>query len=208
MAWREGAAPASLAGAAGATRGPALWRRGCPAQHGRVGLLLLAGVATVLGFALILLAGRGQRVSPAASAGPEEPAPADLGWLRAGGAEALQRALRALFAEMGFTPEPGQEGGGAVEFQASDPTPIRGGRIYVRGLLSAEGGAVDADEVRTLLDAARAEAVGKAVLVTLGRFSPEAREAARGQPVDLLDGEQLAALLRRHLPQAWATRVV
>lgn len=170
-----------------------------------MGLLLLAGVATVLGFALILLAGRGQRVSPAASAGPEGPPPAGLGWLQAGGTEALQRALRALFAEMGFAPEAGQEGGGAVEFLASDPTPIRGGRIYVRGLLSAEGG-VDADEVRTLLDAARAEAVGKAVLVTLGRFSPEAREAARGQPVDLLDGEQLAVLLRRHLPQAWATR--
>lgn len=173
-----------------------------------MGLLLLAGAATVIGFLLILLVGKGQPVSPAASAGGEAPAPADLGWLRAGGTEALHRLLRALFAEMGFAPEPGQHGGGAVEFLASDPTPIRGGRIYVRGLLAAEGGPIDADEVRALLDAARAEAVGKAVLVTLGRFSAEAREAARGQPVDLLDGEQLAALLRRHLPQAWATRAV
>jgi len=173
-----------------------------------VGLLLLAGVATVLGFLLILLVGRGQPVSPAATAGTAVAAPAGLGWLRDGGTEALERALRALFAEMGFAPEPGEQGGGAVEFLASDPTPIRGGRIYVRGLLAADGGPVDADEVRTLLDAARAEAVGKAVLVTLGRFSAEAREAASGQPVDLLDGDELAALVKRHLPQAWATRAV
>ncbi len=173
-----------------------------------MGLLLLAAAATALGFLLILLVGKGQPVSPAASGAAAASEPADLGWVRAGGAAALQRLLASLFAEMGFAPEALQSGAGAVELLASDPTPIRGGTLYVRGLVAADGGPVDADEVRTLLDAARAEAVGKAVLVTLGRFSPEAREAARGQPVDLLDGEELAALVTRHLPQAWATHAL
>jgi len=173
-----------------------------------VGLLLLAAAATAIGFLLILLVGRGQPVSPAASGTAAQPEPGDLSWVRAGGTAALQRLLSSLFAEMGFAPEAMPSGAGAVELLASDPTPIRGGRVYVRGLLSDGGAPVDADEVRTLLDAARAEAVGKAVLVTLGRFSPEARDAARGQPVDLLDGDELAALMKRHLPQAWATRTL
>jgi Restriction endonuclease len=46
------------------------------------------------------------------------------------------------------------------------------------------------------------------VLVSLGRFSDDAREAARDAPVDLIDGDDLAALVKKHLPQAWATRTV
>jgi restriction endonuclease Mrr len=85
-------------------------------------------------------------------------------------------------------------------------TMFTGPFLRVRGLLPAAAVPVDADEVLTLIDTARAESVGKAVLVTLGRFSDEAREAARGNPVDLVDGDQLADLVKKHLPQAWATR--
>ena len=67
---------------------------------------------------------------------------------------------------------------------------------------------VDAEDVRTLIDTARAESVGKAVMVTLGRFSDEARDAARDNPIDLLDGDELAALVKKHLPQAYATRML
>lgn len=169
-------------------------------------LLVLVAVATLLGFALILLAGRGRRVSPAATSATAEPDGEDLAWIRAQGVEGLQRTLRRLFTEMGFDTGEGERGEDSVTFHAVDPTPIRGGRVYVQGVLAPTGVVVGGDEVRAVLDAARGESVGKAVLVTLGRFGPEAREAAREAPVELVDGEALAALLRKHLPQAWATR--
>jgi restriction system protein len=112
----------------------------------------------------------------------------------------------ALFGEMGFDAEPGQPRAEAIEFFAVNPAPIRGGRLLVQGVL--DGAEVDGDAVRALLDTARAEAVGRAVLVTLGRFSDDAREAARENPVDLVDGDDLAALVKKHLPQAFATRTL
>jgi restriction system protein len=98
--------------------------------------------------------------------------------------------------------------GGGVDLLAVDARPIRGGRVWVHGAWRAPGDAVDGAAVRALLDAARGEAAGKAVLVTLGRFTAEAREAARDAPVELVDGSELAALVKRHLPQAWATREI
>jgi len=172
-----------------------------------VSLLLLVLAAAAAGFAVILLAGRGQRTSPAAAAAGLEPPGGELGWVSAAGPAALERLLRLLLAELGYEVERAdQVAGGAVDLVAVDRRPIRGGRIYVQaawGELS-----VDGDAVRALVDAARGEAAGKALLVTLGRFSPEAREAASDTPVELVDGEQLAALVKRHLPQAWATRAV
>jgi restriction endonuclease Mrr len=78
----------------------------------------------------------------------------------------------------------------------------------VRALLGTPGVPVDADEVRNLIETARAELVGKGILVTLGRISDDARDTARGNPVDLLDGDELAKLVKKHLPQAYATRKV
>lgn len=175
-------------------------------HHASVSVLLLVAVATALGLLVILLAGRGQRVSPAAPGAAPLPGSGELDWVRAAGRAGYRRLLEGLFGEMGFTAEPGGAGGDDVEFIAVDPAPIRGGRVLVQGVLASPGVAVDGDAVRALLDTARAESVGRAVLVTPGRFSEDAREAARGNPVDLIDGEALAALLKKHLPQAYATR--
>jgi len=181
---------------------------GARKHHAPVSLLVLVAAASAAGFALILLLGRGQRISPAAEGGaPQEPAE-DLAWVRALGPEGFERLLRSLFAEMGFAPQPGTRGRGSVEFLAVDPRPIQGGRLYVHGAWAPPGAGVGGDEVRTLLDAARGEAAGKAVLVTLGHFSADAREAARDNPVDLVDGAELAALVRKRLPQSWATRTL
>ncbi|MFL5433699.1 MAG: restriction endonuclease [Myxococcales bacterium] len=170
-----------------------------------MGILVVAAVATLIGFGLILLIGRNQPVSPAA---PENLLRGDLtdsAWVRRYGVEGLQRLLVMLFTEMGFAPERCERGGSTVDLFANDPTPIRGGRIYVHGIL---GGAqpVDGDEVRNLIDTARAEFVGKGIYVTLGRFSSDARDTAKGAPIDLLDGDELGKLMRKHLPQAFATR--
>jgi restriction system protein len=174
-----------------------------------VSLLVLVLVAAAVGFVLILLAGRGQPVSPAAAApGAPREEPSDLSWVRERGPDAFERLLRRLFEEMGLEPGASERADASVWFAASDPRPIRGGRVYVQGLASPPGGRVDGDEVRALADAARAEGAGKAVLVTLGEFSEDAREAAKDLPVELVDGDALAALVKRHLPQTYATRMV
>src|SRR3981081_4444063 len=110
-----------------------------------MGILVVAVLATIVGFALIFLIGRGQPVSPAA---PENLGRADLtdsAWVRKYGVEGLQRLLVTLFTEMGFNPERCERGSGAIDLFANDPTPIKGGRIYVHGVLGNEQ-PVDGDE--------------------------------------------------------------
>jgi restriction endonuclease Mrr len=172
-----------------------------------MGILIVAVLATLVGFALIFLIGRGQPVSPAAPENLGRGDSTETAWVRKYGAEGLQRLLVTLFTEMGFQPERSERGSASVDLFANDPTPIKGGRIYVHGVLGQDG-PVEGDEVRNLIDTARAEYVGKGVLVTLGRFSTDARDTAKGNPVDLLDGDDLARLMRKHLPQAFATRKV
>jgi restriction endonuclease Mrr len=173
-----------------------------------MGILIVAACATAVGFVLILLIGRNQPVSPASPQFANLEAATDLSWVRGFGIEGFQRLLLTLFSEMGFNAERSERTAGSVDLYAVDPTPIRGGRVYVHGVFGTPGQPVDADEVRNLIETARAEFVGKGVLVTLGRISADARDTARGNPVDLLDGDELAKLVKKHLPQAYATRKV
>ena len=173
-----------------------------------MGILVVAAIATAVGFLLILLIGRNQPVSPAAPENLLREGRGEVAWVRGYGIEGMQRLLLTLFTEMGFHPERSARGAGTVELFASDPTPIRGGRLYVQGLLGTPGVATDADEVRNVIETARAEFVGKGVLVTLGSFTTDARDAARGNPVDLIDGDDLGKLMRKHMPQAFAQRKI
>lgn len=173
-----------------------------------MGILIVAALATGVGFLLILLIGRGQPVSPASPENLAREGHGELSWVRGYGIEGFQRLLLTLFAEMGFHAERSERGNRTVDLFVNDPTPIRGGRLYVQGLLSAPGIPVEVEDVRNLIESARAELVAKGVLATLGTFSTEAREAARGNPVDLLDGDELARLVKKHLPQAYAQRKI
>lgn len=188
----------------GAPGGRALAAGAPPAHHGRVAVLVTVAAALAVGIALIALAGRGRGAR--APVGPV--ALGELAWVREGGAPALERLLVALLGAMGYEAGATSRGEGWVDLQAVDPAPIRGGRLHVRGLLAAPGEPLSADEVRAVVDAARGDGAGKAVLATLGALSGEARAAAEGAPVDLLDEPALAALVRRHLPQVAATRRV
>jgi hypothetical protein len=174
----------------------------------RMGILVVAVLATCVGFVLILLIGRNQPVSPASPQFAGLEVATELAWVRDFGVEGFQRLLLTLFAEMGFSPERSERGAHSVDLYAVDPTPIRGGRLYVHGVLGTPGKALEADEVRNLIETARGELIGKGVLVTLGRISADARDTARGNPIDLLDGDELAKLVKKHLPQAYATRRV
>jgi hypothetical protein len=173
-----------------------------------MGILIVAAAATAVGFLLILLIGKNQPVSPAAIDRPTAAAESELDWVRGFGIEGFQRLLLTLFTEMGFHPERSERGRTSVDLYANDPTPIKGGRLYVRGVLLDPGVSLGDDEVRNLIEAARAEFVGKGVLVTLGSFTAEARDTARGNPIDLVDGSALAKLVKKHLPQSYATRKV
>ena len=173
-----------------------------------MGILVVAVVATAIGFMLILFIGRNQPISPASPLNLAHEGHGDMAWVRGYGIEGFQRLLLTLFAEMGFHPERSERGAGSVDLFVNDPTPIRGGRLYVHGLFGAAGGPVEAEEVRNMIESARAEFVGKGVLVILGTFSTEAREAARGNPVDLIDGDDLGKLVKKHLPQAFAQRKI
>jgi hypothetical protein len=177
-------------------------------EEAGMGILLVAALATGVGFFLILLIGRGQPVSPASPTNLVREGQGELAWVRGYGIEGFQRLLLTLFAEMGFHPERSERGARSVELYVNDPTPIRGGRLYVHGLFGPPGEPADAEEVRNTIESARAELVGKGVLVTLGTFSTEAREAARGNPVDLLDGDELGKLVKKHLPQAFAQKKI
>ncbi|MCA1825644.1 MAG: restriction endonuclease [Myxococcales bacterium] len=172
-----------------------------------MGILLVAVIATAIGFVLILFIGRNQPVSPASPENLAREGHGEMAWVRGYGIEGFQRLLLTLFTEMGFHPERSERGSATVDLFANDPTPIRGGRLYVHGLF-ASAPATDADEVRNMIESARAEFVGKGVLVTLGTFTSDAQEAARGNPIDLIDGDALARLVRKHLPQAFAQRKI
>ncbi len=172
-----------------------------------MGVIVIAFLATLVGFALILLVGRGTPVHPAAVL-PGAGTGGELAWLRTFGIEGFQRLTSLLFAEMGFTLEKANRSDATIDLLAVDPTPIKGSRVLVHGLWAPPLGVVGSDEVRLLLDASRAESAGKGVLVTLGSFSPDARAEASGTPLDLVDGEALGKLVKKYLPQVYAQRKV
>src|SRR5438270_12802760 len=99
-----------------------------------MGILVVAVLATLVGFALIFLIGRGQPVSPAAPENLGRGAATDTAWARRYGAEGLQRLLVTLFSEMGFHPERSARGAASVDLFANDRTPIKRRRIYVHCL--------------------------------------------------------------------------
>src|SRR5260370_25461966 len=153
-----------------------------------MGMLIVAALATGVGFLLILLIGRGQPVGPASPTNLAGEGEGELSWVRGYGIEGFQRLLLTLFTEMGFNPERSERGTRTVDLFANDPTPIRGGRLYVHGLFGAPGVPTEADEVRNMIETARSEILRKRVRVTMGTLSSYARDSARGSPSDLLAG--------------------
>jgi hypothetical protein len=163
-------------------------------------IILIALVALVAGFVLIAFI---SKAAPSASALAE--ASGD-NWIARLSPEEFQRLLSSLFGEMKFEVESCSLRGGDVDLFAVNPTPITGARIYVRGVFHPPLGMVGEDEVRIALETARAEMAGKAIVVTPGAFTPDAKASAKGTPVDLLDGAALLALVKKHLPQIAAER--
>ena len=173
-----------------------------------MGILFIAVGALAVGFGLILLISL-----TAPRPDPQELEGAGAGetphsWIARLDAEELGRLLSMLFAELKFEVESASASGGVVDLFATNPTPITGGRVYIRGLAHPPLGVVGEEEVRSALDTARAEMAGKALVATGGVFSAEARGAAEGAPVELLDGAALLGLIKKHLPPIAVARRV
>ena len=83
------------------------------------------------------------------------------------------------------------------DFEAVDPAPLSGQRLFVR---VAPGAVVESPEVQGAIDHAKGE-VGRAVVVTPGEFSDQARILETKGVVELIDGDALLGLVRAELPE-------
>jgi len=171
-----------------------------------MGILLIGVGALVVGFLLILLiSATAPRPEDLATGGAGE---TDLphSWIARLDPESFGRLLTELFEELKFNVEDVRVAGGVVDLFAINPTPITGGKIYIRGVCHPPLGVVGEEDVRMALETARAEMAGKALVATGGIFSPEARAAADGTPTELVDGGALMALIKKHLPPVAVAR--
>jgi hypothetical protein len=105
-----------------------------------------------------------------------------------------------LFGELGFNVVRTEDKPDRVDLTVVDPTPVTGQSFYIRCLAIPEAGAVQSAEVQAALDTAKGENLAKAIVVTPGRFSDEARLVSQSSTLELIDGPALAQLLRKHLP--------
>lgn len=169
-------------------------------------IFLIPLFAIVVGFLLIALAGARPSAEERRFAGAPLGLSSEDAWLAQVGAESFERMLAMLFSEMKFEVSKVSHTGTLVDLWAENATPITGVRLYVRGVYAPPLGMVGEDEVRWAIDTARAEHAGKGIVVTPGQFTDEARAAAAGASVDLVDGRELAKLLRKHLPQVAAAK--
>jgi hypothetical protein len=154
-----------------------------------IALLIVLGVLF-----LLALFGRGGPTETVSAAAP------DLAGLASLQLAELGSIAGRLFMELGFSMVSTHERPDRIDLKMVDPTPVTGQTLYVRCVPTPELGAVQSHEVQAALDAARGDNLSKAVVVTPGAFSDEARLVSRDAPLELIDGSALAGLLRTHLP--------
>ncbi len=169
-----------------------------------MGIVVIGVGALVLGFLVIILisltAPRAEEMAAIDGHSPDGTVDTPHAWIGRLDTEDLGKLLSMLFAELKFEVEDARSSDGVVDLFAVNPTPITGGRVYIRGIAHPPLGVVGEDEVRVALDTARAEMAGKALVATGGIFSSEAKAAAEGAPLELLDGATLMGLIKKHLP--------
>jgi restriction system protein len=85
---------------------------------------------------------------------------------------------------------------GGVDVDATDPTPIRGGKIVVQ--VKRYRNTVPPTAVRDLYGTVQDIGANKGVLVTTSGFGPGSHTFARGKPLELISGGELVDLLHRH----------
>ncbi|WP_406257559.1 restriction endonuclease [Streptomyces nigra] len=110
---------------------------------------------------------------------------------------AFESLVADLFRAMGMqavTTQRSNDGG--VDVDATDPTPIRGGKIVVQ--VKRYRSTVPPTAVRDLYGTVQDCGANKGVLVTTSAFGPGSHTFARGKPLELISGAELVDLLHRH----------
>src|SRR5688572_27782167 len=117
-----------------------------------MGILIIAVGALVLGFGLILLISL-TSPKPEELALNSDPSHPDVphGWIARLDAQDMGKLLSMLFAELKFEVEDGRFSDNVVDLFAVNPTPITGGRLYIRGVAHPPLGIVGEEEVRVAL---------------------------------------------------------
>jgi len=158
--------------------------------------LLLAGVVVVALFLLLALFARGGATEPVTSSG----VPAYAAGIAKLTLPELASITSRLFNELGFTKTAQSDFPDRTDLVMEDPTPITGQRVYIRAVLTPESGAVESAQVQAALDTARGENLSKAIVVTTGPFSDEARLVSKDASLELIDAAALAQMVQAHLP--------
>lgn len=158
--------------------------------------LVLAGVIVVALFLLLALFARGGATEPVTPKG----LPAEVANLSTLTLPELTSITSRLFNELGFSKVSENDFSDRADLVMENPTPITGQRVYIRALLKPESGAVESAQVQAAVDTARGEELSKAIVVTNGPFSDEARLLAKDTALELIDGAALGEMIRTHLP--------
>jgi hypothetical protein len=101
---------------------------------------------------------------------------------------------------MGYTMLSQAVEGGMAQVSAVDVAPAQAHRVMMRAY-SREAGRLGPEALQEALDAARAEGVNKAIVVSVRGFTPEAEHLADESPLEILDGLQLAELANVRMPE-------
>lgn len=112
--------------------------------------------------------------------------------------ELFAKAVTELIVSQGYRMEQTRAtAAGGIEISAADATPIKGSRIIVRAQKDEPEEAVEEAAVRKLYGAVVARGFNKGIFITTAEFTSPSRQFARGKPIELVDGAQLEALLRK-----------
>ena len=106
----------------------------------------------------------------------------------------FERLITSLLQSMGFHAEMTRAtGDGGIDIVANLNKPIVGGRYLIQ--CKRFGALVGAPTIREFYGAVVADRMAKGILITTSGFTDQAREFARGLPLELIDRNQLEKLL-------------
>lgn len=109
----------------------------------------------------------------------------------------FENICKNLIENMGFSVETTKASGdGGIDLIAYNHEPVFSGKYIIQ--CKRYSGSVGEPIIRDLYGVITSERANKGILITTGYFTKSAIAFAEGKPIELIDGEQLDALLKRH----------